>query len=702
MTSRMIHAGVRSRRNRLASVALVMVAAAGCADGAVWAPPRGHQGEALIEPIRLERARGAAAAAAQQGLDALARGDLPLANRAFSLALQSDPRSVALNHMNAVTYHLRVRAGDRGFAELAETGYLAALDQQRDFVAAGLQLGHLYYETGRFQAAQRVAAYVLDIETDNAEAARLLATSSYHAGDFELALWAVGHAKAVQPADRRVASIEPLVYAAVGLAERSRQAFEDPALPAADRSLLERRVRQWELHHGTLLAQAPLSPPQEVPARPDPAVPGALLPPPGPPPVPAPGATPAGPAGPPGVAIDFSAPAAPASTAAAAVSDQGMAPPGSGPVEPPWFDCQQSLNQQVGQSFFSGSTFGSSQTGDETIGLQPLPAPCRGRPLPRMAIIDVVMLRSDDVTSTGFGVNLLDNLNIFVSRTLNQSRGVNDTFSRTGSVADVLSLGTSSGGGITYSLNIANASDQSADIIARPSLLALDRQAAQFFSGSTVSVGLVSSQGGGTIQDKPVGVSLSVTPTFIDNETMLVSVKAARSFFESTASTATFTQSVQTSRNMVSANTRLRFNETLILSGLSEREITSTNSGVPLLRDLPGLQYFFQRSTGRDFTKSVIILMTPRRVASLADSVRMLEASYARDATEDPEVLRQARAKALAELGGVWPNQLLALRHMDRNMLFRGVRTGDLGQEEWEEPGRLRRLLLDAARLLVR
>lgn len=696
-----------SASRRMWTVALAgALSLSGCADSRMAGPPP-------IEPIRIERARGTAAQAAQLGLDALARGDFAGSNRALSLALQSDPRNVALNHLNAVVYHLRVRTGDRGFAELAETGYLAALDQQRDFFAAGVQLGHLYLETGRHAAAQRIAAYVLDIEPDNAEAARILAAASYHVGDFELAVWALEHARAHQTDARRLATLEPLIYAAVGMPERGQAALRAGILTASERAPLERRVRQWQSHHGALLAQAPApsAPPESTPAQtpaptPVPSFPGA------PPPTmqqPAASGDNAAPAAPPGSAINLDPPApARATTPAAATarpSDQGMAPPGDGPVESAWFDCQQSLNQQLGLSgsgFSGGSTFGGISTGDETANLPALPMPCRGRALPRMAVIDVVMLRTDDVTSFGFGVNLLDNLNVFVSRTLNQSRGTNTSSTRSGSVADVLSLGTSSGGGLSYSLNIANASDQSADVIARPSLLALDRQAAQFFSGSIVSVGLVSSQGGGSLQDKPVGISLSVTPTFIDNDSMLVSVRAARSFFETTASTATFTQSVQTSRNMVSANTRLRFNETLILSGLTEREVNSTSSGVPLLRDVPGLQYLFQRRTGRDFTKSVIVLITPRRVAKFEESIRALESSYGTAGEEDPEVLRRTRAKALAEFGGVWPNLLLTLRHMDRNTLFRGVRTGDLGLEEWDEPDRLRRMLTDVSRMIAR
>ena len=631
----------------------VVAVLAGCAHDQVALGPN-------FEPIRIERARGAAAQAAQRGLDSIARGDAAEANRAFSLALQNDPRNAALNHMNALSYHLRVRAGDRGYAELAETGYLAALDQRRDFVAAGIQLTRLYLEIGRHAAAQRVAAYVLDIEGDSVEALRLLAAASYGAGDFDLALWATERARSLaKPDNARVAASASLIYAAAGLQERSNTILSEAGVDEPTRQILERRIGQWQSVRETLLAQAPAAP--------------------------------------------VTSPSAPMTPAAAAGAPTTAS--AGGPVAPAWFDCQQAINQQQANPSYGGASssgYSSSPTGDETVALPALPAPCRGSAMPRMAVIDAVLLRSDDVTSYGYGVNLLDNLNVFVSRTLNQTRGTNSSTTRTGSVADVLSLGTTSGGGISYSLNIANASDQSADIIARPSLLALDRQAAQFFSGSTVSVALVSTQGGGTINDKPVGVSLSVTPTFIDDDSMLVSVKAARSFFETTAASATFTQSVQTSRNMVAANVRLRFDETLILSGLSEREITSTSSGVPVLRDIPGLQYIFQRRTGRDYTKSVIILLTPRRVTGFDANLGELDRSLAQSGRDEPEALRQVRAKAVMDLGGLWPNQLLALRHMDRNMLFRGVRTGDIDLEEWAEPTRLRRMFEDAARLLVR
>ncbi|HEY4646572.1 MAG TPA: hypothetical protein VIH25_09870, partial [Steroidobacteraceae bacterium] len=85
-----------------------------------------------------------------------------------------------------------------------------------------------------------------------------------------------------------------------------------------------------------------------------------------------------------------------------------------------------------------------------------------------------------------------------------------------------------------------------------------------FFSGRNVTMGIAGTGGSAsTITDKPVGISLSVTPTFIDSETMLLAVKAQRSFIEAVDASITFTSAIQASRNAVSANVLLKMGQTL-------------------------------------------------------------------------------------------------------------------------------------------
>lgn len=690
---------------RLSVAASLIALLAGCA-GAGLPFSNAEQADAgesrRFAAIRLPNRQTPITEPVQRALDALSDGNYAAANRGFASALNRDSRNASLHAMNALTYHLRVRGGERDLFELAETGYLVSLEQRRDYFPTALQLARLYYENGHYGQAKRAAVYALDIEPDNLEALQMMAASAYYDGDIQLSLWAVEEARKLEPADRQVAAMRPLVYGAAGLDADARSALNDGAeaglLDRRRQTRMQRRIDQWRgLYHEAQATQPDTPPPPAAAPRAS-VTPAPLSVPPLPSNLKDDAAAP--PAALPGQAVDLNATPQPPATAAEPPKDEGA-------LSYAWWDCQQQLNQTATGATsggYSGSTSYSgygSVSADETTVLPALPAPCRGRVLPRMAMIDAVILRTDDVRRTGSGVNLLDNLQIFLSGSLaTQKTWGTSATTVTNTLNRGIGLGTGAGSVLTYSLNIANATDQRAEVLARPSLLALDRQAAQFFSGSTISVALISSQGGGNLEEKPVGVSLSVTPTFIDDESMLVSVKAVRSFFENTVATATFGESVQTSRNMVTAYARLRFDETMILSGLSERENTSTSSRTPFLGDLPGLQYLFSRKDNEDFTRSVIVLLTPRRVANLNDTVAGLEKTAAAEAGQDPEMVRQIRQKALKELGGVWPNLPIALRQMDRNRLFRAARTGDMEIDGWEVPSRIEQMLNDLVGLI--
>lgn len=626
-------------------------------------------------PLRLPAARSPTAESANAGFAALARGDYAEANRDLTTALSHDPHNPSLNAANALAYHLRVRSGERTLFDLAETGYLVALDKRQDYQSAAIQLAHLYYENGRHKQAQRAAAYALRLDSSSLEALYLMAAASYYSGDVELALWAVDQARTLAPGDQSGRRMLPVVYSAAGLAAEAEQFMDSQSgsFSSEDKNQLNRRVAQWkesyQLAQFSSQAGQPAAPTAAAGAAPPPSAPL-----PGLPPVKPYGAAAAG---------DSTSP-----LAQGAATDQGA-------LVYSWSDCQQQLNASGVQQ--SSGYFGSSgQPGDETVQLTALPSPCKGRPLPRMAVIDVVILRTDDTRTSGYGVNLLDNLSYFIQRSVTTTRAWGSDPATVQSLfMSYAGLGTTSGGGLAYSLNIANQSGQSAEVLARPSLLVLDRQPAQFFSGSNVTIALTSNLGSGSIGEKNIGVSLSVAPTFVSDNDILLNIKAARSFFEPTAESSTFQQSVQTSRNMVSAAAKVRFNQTLILSGLSERELNSQSSGVPVLKDIPGVQYLFSRKTNQDYSKSVLILLTPRRVSSFGETLDTVNQIYG-DEQSDPKVLQETRARALKELGGTWPSLYKTLRHMTRNQLLHGVRSNDMRIDDWQQPPRLGKVLQEA------
>ena len=612
---------------------------------------------------RLARAaeQGEAGRALRDGVQALATGDSGLATKAFSRALKLDPDNPQLHLLNAISYHLGYSRGGHRNRDLAETGYLVALRMDPNNIVAAELLGQLYLDTGRFSDARRWIGKSLLLGESTARVYHSFAVASYYSQDLPLALWAITQAERLEGKSSPVLRAGALIRAATGqfeAAEERRRDYDAVEPDALLRRSLEQRVAQWRTALNALDPAARTRDSQ----RPGPELLAQA------PPAAAP---PAGPAA-------------------------------GGPLAPNWSDCAPAAQPSATYGGISGAT-GSA---DETVQLPALPSPCAGRPLPRMAVIDVAIIRSQDTSRTTKGINLLDSLSITFGPTLldYKRNWTNDRFNPAQSannrqVNRALSVVLNNVGGttagVTYSLNIANASDQANEVIARPSLLVLDRQPSTFFSGSTLTT-TVPGQYGGSRVDHPVGVSLSVTPTFIDDDSMLLSVKAGRSFFQD--GPLDLAATVQSTRNTASANVRIRFNETLVLSGLSEREIQESESGVPVLKEIPLLQYLFKSEQTLNFNHSILVLITPRRPETAGTGVQLGTADR-----ESPEVqeLRARAGKALK----VTPNLEVVTASLDRpNLdsagLFRQFRSGDLKAQVWHRPEGLRRILSEIASFL--
>jgi len=126
--------------------------------------------------------------------------------------------------------------------------------------------------------------------------------------------------------------------------------------------------------------------------------------------------------------------------------------------------------------------------------------------------------------------------------------------------------------------------------------------------------------GSSIVTDRPVGVGLAVTPTFIDSETVALAIRVQRSFIEDVNLNINFNQSLQASRNVVSANVVLKMGQTLILSGLSEQETQRSFGGVPVLKDIPLLGNLFKSRSEIRTRTELAIFVTPYIVRSDADA----------------------------------------------------------------------------------
>lgn len=145
-------------------------------------------------------------------------------------------------------------------------------------------------------------------------------------------------------------------------------------------------------------------------------------------------------------------------------------------------------------------------------------------------------------------------------------------------------------------------------ILSSPSITTLDNQSASIESGREVPYQAVDENDNITIVYKEAQLSLEITPHIIDENTLRLNVATHKDELD-------FTNTVGGYPTIItkSAETQvILFNgQTMVIGGLSKETAGDSESGVPLLKDIPLLGNLF-KSTGRsNDMEEVIIFITP-------------------------------------------------------------------------------------------
>ncbi|MGL5720016.1 MAG: hypothetical protein ACRCYP_04405, partial [Alphaproteobacteria bacterium] len=132
-------------------------------------------------------------------------------------------------------------------------------------------------------------------------------------------------------------------------------------------------------------------------------------------------------------------------------------------------------------------------------------------------------------------------------------------------------------------------------------------------------------------------------------------------------------QTFEISKTKATTTLKLKFGETGMLGGIYERVTKQDKDGVPLLQDIPFLQYLFSQETTSDERKYVVFFVTPRNAQVVKDAMKSPSSIEARR-KEQPNV-RELLAK-----GGSWEQTPSNI-----SIIFKGVaklnrefRTGDV------------------------
>ena len=555
------------------------------------------------------------------------RMDLPQANKAINEALQLDARNSYLHFLNGFVYHLQARQGDSQKNEMAIGGYQQALRIDRSNWIAQEFLGLAYMDLKKFDQAKGQFSEVLLMSPDSTVSLYGLMVASYLTGDAITACaMADQFKKATTELNDGFIRSSVSVYASCGAFDKAdlmRVELGKLKREPADIGRVDQRLAQWKSFY-----------------RQQASVVGMMQ-----------------------TSLGSATTVAQPERFAQAFTVPSMTPRVAPRPEPASVksSVETPTHRPAAMNVVDSASDGS----------------------PRMVLVDVVLVATQELASTSKGVNLLSALTLQLGSSSAAAYSEINTSNSVGGAAAAVSTAITRAvtiPALAYSLNIANANNSTNEVLARPTLAAIEGMPSEFFSGTNLSAGVVSTstQGGTTIVplDKRFGVKLGVTPVFLSNGKVQLKVEAQRTSLNATAENPKTAYQIEIAETTANANVVMNVGDTLVLSGLSEKSSSNTRDGVPVMQDVPLLQYFFSNKKTNDYQRSVLILITPR------DPV------YTSKTDQNPNAAMSDSMKALREkfgfTGSTPSNVEVVLHQLKTNDFFHQFRQGDVTLERWD------------------
>jgi type II secretory pathway component GspD/PulD (secretin) len=554
----------------------------------------------------------------RNSIEALNKGELEKASAGFNKALMMDTGNSYLQFLNAITYHLMAKRGDSSKYALAEQGYDLAIKFDRSNWLARYQLGLLKLDNRQFAQAQQVLSEALLYNNRDGDLLYSTVVASYFSKDLVTANGVLSKLMELEGKTERVLRTQVMLSASLGESQDASRQLQEYSnkYNADDISNLTKRLSDWNNFY-----------------------------------------------------------------------QQYKRGVNAGLFEK---DIQKNNSERILETDVQNSQNNKSENSVVVFDAEQAVIEEGEIPLDsnsRMVIVDVVILRTEETVGSTKGLNILSGLKLQFgalgdesSAAYNRSR-TNTTLTDDGSLSTSISNSIVSSitvPALNYSLNIFNSSNGRSEVLARPTLVASFGERSTFFSGSEIEAAAVSRGDGGAVSiQKEVGIKLSILPTQLEGGLIGLNIEAERTFLKAPSGSVQFEFKLETSKTNVNANVFLRSGETLLLSGLSEKESQVVRDGVPFLQDIPVIQYLFSEKSTVDFEKSVLILVTPR-----------LPNYIYQDDITDSSGNRKGTVSELQAKYSDWfkpsPNWASMFNHMQSNSLYREFRTGDVTMEKWQ------------------
>lgn len=172
--------------------------------------------------------------------------------------------------------------------------------------------------------------------------------------------------------------------------------------------------------------------------------------------------------------------------------------------------------------------------------------------------------------------------------------------------------------GLSANLSLMEANGL-ARMLAEPSLVALSGQSANFLAGGEIPIPVPQALGTTTIEYKPFGIGLTVSPTVLSDNRIALKVAPEASdldFSRGVTLNGATVPAIVTRR--ADTTVELGDGESFIIGGLVNRTTLSNVDKVPILGDLPIIGAFFKQFNYNQEERELVIIVTPHLVRPMA------------------------------------------------------------------------------------
>jgi type II secretory pathway component GspD/PulD (secretin) len=168
---------------------------------------------------------------------------------------------------------------------------------------------------------------------------------------------------------------------------------------------------------------------------------------------------------------------------------------------------------------------------------------------------------------------------------------------------------------LNFQLN-AMEEDGVGKVISNPKIVTLDNKEAEITSGNDLYLPITTDDEI-ALEQVNTGILINTTPHIIekkykdDSDYIMLDIEIERSELGVVT-----TEKVEKSANRITSTVLLKNNQTLILGGLFHFEDSDSDSGVPLLKDIPFLDILFETTSKRLNKTELLFFITPRIITS--------------------------------------------------------------------------------------